>query len=99
MELRASRCSRRDERGGQRDSVTRSARDAETKAPTTGPTRRLKRSAENSGGAVGIWLSPPRTVEVSAESSGLLHNLRRCGCGNGEDKPNMQGPLAATRRW
>jgi hypothetical protein len=32
MELRASRRSRRDERGGQRDSVTRSARDTEAGA-------------------------------------------------------------------
>jgi hypothetical protein len=60
MELRASRRSRRDERGGQCDSVTRSVRDAETKAPTLGPTRRFKRSAENSGGTVGIWLRPHR---------------------------------------
>jgi hypothetical protein len=54
MELRASRRSRRDERGGQRDSFTRSARDTEAKAPTPGLTRRLKRSAENSGDAVRI---------------------------------------------
>jgi hypothetical protein len=93
MELRASRRSRRDKRGGQRDSVTRSARDAETKAPTTGLTRRLKRSAKElrrRGGDL---------VEAASAGSGI-HGERRsppCTHSIGEEVP-ASGPGLSARK-